>query len=360
MLIVDAHLDLAWNALQWNRNLLVSVYTTRTQEIGTPGPGRTLGTVALPELRRGRVALCFATLLARATGIPVPHIDYASPAQAYAIAHGQLAYYRALEREGHVRVIADRATLDHHLATWEAWDAGNGAGGADSPPLGFVVSMEGADPILDPDQLEEWWEAGLRVIGLAHYGPCRYAGGTGTELGLTDGGRALLAEMQRLGMLLDLTHCSDQAFWEALAHYDGPVLASHNNCRALVPHQRQFGDEQLRAIIARDGVIGAAFDAWMLLPGWQKGASTNEQVTMAKVVDHIDHVCQLAGNSRHAAIGSDLDGGFGREQSPRDLDTIADLQQVAGLLKDRGYGDEDVAAILHGNWIRLLRRAWAG
>jgi membrane dipeptidase len=360
MLIVDAHLDLAWNALQWNRNLLVSVYTTRTQEIGTPGPGRALGTVALPELRQGRIALCFATLLARATGIPVPHVDYASPAQAHAIARGQLAYYRALEREAYVRVIADGAALDRHLAAWQAWDAGNGAEGGDSPPLGFIISMEGADPILDPDQIEEWWNAGLRAIGLAHYGPCRYAGGTGTELGLTDRGRALLAEMQRLGMLLDLTHCSDQAFWEALARYDGPVLASHNNCRALVPHQRQFGDEQLRAIIERDGVIGAAFDAWMLLPGWQKGASTNEQVTLATVVDHIDHVCQLAGNSRHAAIGSDLDGGFGREQSPRDLDTIADLQQVAGLLKDRGYGDEDVAAILHGNWIRLLRRAWGG
>jgi membrane dipeptidase len=136
------------------------------------------------------------------------------------------------------------------------------------------------------------------------------------------------------------------------------VLASHNNCRALVPHQRQFSDAQLRAIFERDGVIGAAFDAWMMQLGWVSGQSTNEGVTLNTVVDHMDHVCQLAGNSRHAGIGTDLDGGYGREQSPCDLDTIADLQKLAGLLADRGYNDEDIGAIMHGNWLRLLRQAW--
>ncbi len=357
MLIVDAHLDLAWNALQWNRNLLDSVYTTRTLEIGTPGPGRTRGTVALPELRQGRVSLCFGTLLARATGIPVPYVDYASPAQAYGVARGQLAYYRALEHDGHVRIIANRSDLDSHLGAWQEWDGGNSPD-RQPPPLGIVISMEGADPILDPGQLEEWWTAGLRAIGLAHYGPCRYAGGTGTELGLSERGGALLDEMQRLGIILDLTHCSDQAFWQAIERFDGPLLASHNNCRVLVPHQRQFSDDQLRAIIERDGVIGAAFDAWMLMPGWQRGASSNEQVTMNTIVDHIDHICQVAGNARHVAIGSDLDGGFGREQSPRDLDTIADLQKLQGLLEARGYSGDDIAATLHGNWLRLLSEAW--
>jgi membrane dipeptidase len=218
--------------------------------------------------------------------------------------------------------------------------------------------MEGADPILNPDQLEEWWGCGLRLLGLTHYGPGRYAGGTGTEPGLTELGPPLLAEMERLGVLLDLTHCSDQAFWGALEHYGGLVLASHNNCRALVPHQRQFSDEQLCAIIQWDGVIGVAFDAWMLQPGWIVDESCNEGVTLGTVVDHIDHICQLAGDSRHATIGTDLDGGFGREQSPSDLDTIADLQRFTGLLADRGYTDEDIAAILHGNWLRFLRQAW--
>ena len=355
MLIIDAHLDLSWNALQGNRDLLRSAYTIRTQEVTTPGKGRALGTVAFPDMRQGRLAVSVVTLFARSTGQPSPHSDYASPVQSYGVAQGQLAYYRALEYEGHIRLIADRANLDNHIADWEAWEDTESD---DTPPLGFVISMEGADPILKPDQLEEWVGGGLRLLGLTHYGPGRYAGGTGTELGLTELGPPLLAEMQRLGVTLDLTHCSDQAFWEALEHYEGLVLASHNNCRALVPHQRQFSDEQLRAIFERDGVIGAAFDAWMLQPGWVSGQSTNEAVTLNTVVDHMDHVCQLAGNSCHAGIGTDLDGGYGREQSPCDLDTIADLQKLAGLLADRGYNDEDIAAIMHGNWLRLLRQAW--
>jgi membrane dipeptidase len=219
--------------------------------------------------------------------------------------------------------------------------------------------MEGADPILDPDQLEEWVDAGLRLLGPTHYGPGRYAGGTGTELGLTDMGRQLLPEMQRLGVVLDLTHCSDQAFWEALEHYEGLVLASHNNCRALVPHQRQFSDEQIKAIFEHDGVIGVALDDWMLYPGWVVGQTSSAQVPLSSVVDHIDHICQLAGNCRHVGIGTDLDGGYGREQSPGDLDTIVDLQRIPGMLSARGYSDADVATIMHGNWIRLFRAAFA-
>ena len=358
MLIIDAHLDLSMSALQWNRNLLESAYTIRTLEGRMSGKARGQGTVALPEMRRGRIALSFATLIARSTGQPVPHVDFASPTQSYGIARGQLAYYRALEREGHVRIITDKGSLDGHMKEWESWEKQDETDPNSTPPLGFVIGMEGADPIRTPDQVEEWWAAGLRLLGLTHYGPGRYAGGTGTELGLTDAGRLLLPELQRLGILLDLTHCSDQAFWEAVDRYQGPLLASHNNCRSLVPHQRQFTDEQLRVIVKRGGVIGAAFDAWMLQPGWIVGESKNEQVSLSTVVDHIDHVCQLASSSHHAAIGSDLDGGFGREQSPHDLDTIADLQKLAGLLAERGYKDEDVAAIMHGNWLRLLRRAW--
>jgi membrane dipeptidase len=359
MLIIDAHLDLSWNALQWGRDLRRSVYTIRTQENVSAEKGRGLGTVAFPEMRQGRVALSIATLIARSTGQPTPHIDFATPAQAYGIARGQLAYYRALEQQGDIRLITDCAGLDQHMADWIGWET---SGASDpTPPLGFVISMEGADPILASDQLQDWWDAGLRLLGITHYGPGRYAGGTATELGLSELGRSLLAEMERLGMVLDLTHCSDQAFWQALEHYGGPVIASHNNCRALVPHQRQFDDDQIRAIIARDGVIGAALDVWMIKPAWVIGPryiATNPTVMLNDVVDHIDHICQLAGNSRHVAIGSDLDGGFGREQSPADLDTIADLQKLPGLLATRGYGMDDIAAIMHGNWLRLLRRVW--
>lgn len=360
MLIVDAHLDISWNALQWNRDLLRSVYTIRTQENNTPGKGRGTGTVAFPEMRRGRVALSFATLLARSTGHPLPHIDFANPVQSYGIARGQLHYYDALERIGVICIVRDLDSLRQSWEQWTAWDD-SGADGP-PPPLAFVISMEGADPIQQPEQVEEWYNLGLRLLGITHYGEGRYAGGTATESGLTPLGVPLLKEMERLKIALDLTHCSDPAFWEALDHYNGPVLASHNNARALVPNQRQFTDDQLRAVIERDGVIGAAFDAWMLKPGWQINPRVdphNPLVKLDDVVDQIDYICQLAGNAHHAALGTDLDGGFGREQSPSDLDTIADLQRIPAMLAARGYAADDINAIMHGNWLRFLNMAWS-
>jgi membrane dipeptidase len=334
-----------------------SIYTIRTGESQLSGAGRGQGTVALPEMREGRVALCFATLLARSTGRIIQNLDYSSPLQAYGIVQGQLAYYRALEQAGDIRLITDLVELESHMVAWQGWEK-DSYPLRPQPPLGLVISMESADPIWSPEQLPAWKEAGVRIIGPAHYGPGRYAGGTSIELGLTSDGIKLLRTMEELGILLDLTHLSDKAFWQALDCFNGPVLASHNNCRALVPHQRQFDDKQIRPIIARGGVIGVAFDNWMLRPGWVRGARDNPSVTLTHVVDHIDHVCQLAGNSQHAAIGSDLDGGFGREQSPSDLDSIADLQRLPEILSKRGYSDADIESIMHGNWLSLLRRAW--
>jgi membrane dipeptidase len=355
MIIIDSHLDLAWNALQWNRNLQQSVYTIRTQESRLSGAGRGRGTVALPEMRKGRVALCFATLLARCTGKAIQNLDYSSPLQAHGVAQGQLAYYRALVEFGEVRWINNRAGLDEHINAWLQWEQESDLA---QPKLGLVISMESADPILKPEQVSAWKESGVRIIGPAHYGLGRYAGGTSTENGFTSEGLKLLQEMEKENIILDLTHLSDQAFWQAMDCFHGTVLASHNNCRALVPHQRQFDDKQIRAIVAREGVIGVALDNWMIHPGWTLGAKENEQVTLAHVTDHIDHICQLAGDSQHAAIGSDLDGGFGREQSPADLDTIADLQHIAEILSQRSYKDADITSIMHSNWLRLLRAAW--
>jgi membrane dipeptidase len=162
-------------------------------------------------------------------------------------------------------------------------------------------------------------------------------------------------------MIHDVSHLSDQCFDEALASYGGPVLASHHNCRALVPDQRQLTDDQIRQLVARGAVIGTALDTWMLYPGWVRGVTRPEEagVTLETMVDHIDRVCQLAGNALHAAVGTDLDGGFGREQSPCDLDTIADLQRLPDLLRRRGYNEEAVEGILHGNWVRFFQQAWA-
>src|SRR5207302_277179 len=187
-----------------------------------------------------------------------------------------------------------------------------------------------------------------------------YAHGTGTEGGLFPLGSALLKEMERVGMIRDVTHLSDQCFDEALDLYNGPVLASHRNCRALAPDQRQLTDAQIKRLISRGAVIGSALDTWMLVPNWIRGKTTPQEtgVTLATMVDHIDRVCQLAGNARHAAIGTDLDGGFGREQSPLDLDTIADLQRVPDMLKQRGYAEADIKGIMYGNWVGAFKESW--
>lgn len=361
MLLFDAHLDLAMNALMWNRDLTRSVAEIRAAETGMEQKGRCAGTVALPEMRSGEVGLCVATLIARVSqpGNPLP--GYHSPAIAAAMAHGQLAYYRVLEAQGELRLLTDARALAAHAAAWGAGEsAGRSTSTSRSTSVGVILSMEGADPILSPDSLGEWWDAGLRAIGLSHYGVSRYAHGTAVCGGLTELGRPLLRAMEELGMLLDVTHLCDDSFWEALDAFGGKLLASHQNCRALVPGDRQFSDEQLRAVIERGGVIGAALDAWMLQPGWVRGETTNVSLTLEAVADQIDHVCQLAGNSRHAAVGSDLDGGYGKEQCPRDLDTIADLQRIPDLLRARGYQEADIAAIMHGNWLRFFREAWDG
>jgi membrane dipeptidase len=353
MLIFDAHLDLAWNAIDFNRDLLQPIADLRASERGMKEKGRGVNTVCFPELRRGKVGIFIATLLARLlrpTQMP-PIQRYTSMQAAYGAAYGQLAYYRALEQQGMLRWIRDWPALEVHARAWQRDDTTR-------EPLGFILSMEGADPVLSPEQIDEWWQFGLRIIGPAHYGVSPYAHGTSTEGGLFPPGRPLLQAMQSVGMILDVTHLSDQSFDEALDCYGGPVLASHHNCRALVPDQRQLTDDQIKRLIARGAVIGTALDCWMLHPGWVRGETSPELVPLERMVDHIDRVCQLAGNARHAAIGTDLDGGFGKEQSPRDLDTIADLQRVPDLLRRRGYSEAAVEGIMHGNWLRFFREAW--
>jgi membrane dipeptidase len=350
MIVIDGHLDLAMNALLWNRDLCLSAYETRVQETGMTEKGRAAGTVGFPELRAGQVAVSLATVIARVKPEGGASLDYRSHAIAYAQAQGQLAYYREMARQGELRLLRDRPALDAHMADWRAHP--------DTAPFGIILCMEGADPIVEPAQVHAWWDDGLRVLSLAHYGPSKYAFGTASEGPLTAAGRDLLDEMAQKKMVLDVTHLCDESFWGALERFPGPLLASHSNCRALVPGDRQLSDDMIRALIARDAVIGAAMDAWMLYPGWVRGETLPDVLSLDAFVDQIDHVCQIAGNARHAAIGTDLDGGYGTEQVPRDLDTIADLQKIPDLLRARGYLEADIAAICHDNWLRLFRRVW--
>jgi membrane dipeptidase len=351
MFVIDAHLDLSWNALNWNRDLTLTVGEIRALETGMKENNRATNTVAFPEMRKAGVAVCLATLLARASGVAEPMLDYRNQEIASAMAQGQLAYYRIMECKRELRMLRDRESLRAHIQEWKA--------DGSASPIGFILSMEGADPILSPQQVPQWWRDGLRVVGLAHYGRSAYAHGTASSGGLTPNGRELLKSMAEVGMILDVTHLADQSFWDAVDLFHGPVLASHNNCRSLVPGDRQFADDQLRCLIERDAVIGVAFDAWMLYPGWVPGKTSNSVLSLEAVVDHIDHICQLSGNTAHAAIGSDLDGGYGAEQCPRDLDTIVDVQKIPDLMRKRGYNKTDIEAIMGGNWMRFFETAWA-
>lgn len=356
MFLIDAHLDLSMNALEWNRDLTRPIAEINQREEGlTDKPDRAKGVVSLPELRRGDIGLVVATQIARYVAPNNPLPGWHSPEQAWAQTQGQLAWYKAMEAKGEMTQIIDLSSLETHIQLW----MDNTIPSA-SKPIGYILSLEGADSLVTVEHLHTAWQSGLRAVGPAHYGPGRYAQGTDATGFMGTEGRRLLREMEKLNIILDTTHLCDDSFWEALDHFNGPLWASHNNCRALVNHNRQFSDEQIKVLIERGAVIGGAMDAWMMVPNWQRGISTpfEMQCNLDVLIDHMDHICQLAGNCLHIGIGSDLDGAFGKEQCPYDVNTIADLQLLSNKLIDRGYSSTDVANIFHGNWLRFLRKAW--
>jgi membrane dipeptidase len=357
MLIFDAHLDLAMNAIEWNRDFSRPIEEIRAREAHLHDrPDRGRGTVSFAEMRRGGIGLCVATQIARYVKRTNALPGWHSPEQAWAMTQAQRLWYREMERRGEMTAITSRDELDRHLARWSETESA----GHELLPIGYVLSLEGADSLVTPAYAERAWAAGVRAIGPAHYGPGTYAGGTNATGGLSAAGRELLAEMDRLGFVLDVTHLNDESLREALDRFRGPLWASHSNCRALVPHHRQFSDDQIRELIARGAVIGAVLDAWMLVPDWVRGVSTPQAagLTLDRVIDHMDHICQIAGTARHVAIGSDLDGAFGAEQTPGDVDTIADLARLPDLLRARGSGEDDIRLVAHGNVVRFLGDAW--
>lgn len=355
MFTIDAHLDLSMNALEWNRDLQLPVSAIREREKNmTDKIDRGKNTVSFPELRKGNIGLVVATQIARYVAPDNPLSGWHSPEQAWAQTQGQLAWYRAMEEAGELVPVTDRRSLELQLAIWNDGSPNEGK------PIGYILSLEGADSLITLNHLERAVNYGLRAVGPAHYGPGRYANGTDATGKMGQAGLDLLKEMDRLNLILDATHLCDDAFWQAMDHFQGPVWASHNNCRALVDHNRQFSDEMIKVLIQRGGVIGAAMDAWMIVPGWVRRQSTPEALNcnLEKLCDHIDHICQLAGNVNHVGIGTDLDGGYGREQSPYDIDTIVDVQKIPDILRKRGYSEADLELLMHGNWLRFLRNHW--
>ena len=354
MLIFDGDYPAAYGALGHSRDLTLPIEAVRA----TDDP-ETVAMASLPEMRRGRVAGALVKSTARMLNDESFLPGFRGAAATYAAARGDIAYYHALAKSGEVDILTNRESFARHFARWEK--EGGTDDGAAGLPLGFVIGLECSDPIIEPSYVDDWWQQGVRVASLTHYGKAVYGYGTGTEGGLRGAAKELLREMELRGLLLDMTHIADQSFWEALEVYSGPILASHQNCRALAPGARQFSDDQLRAVIERDGVIGASMDTWMLVPelliDWANTGAYNrrdtfarEDITLEHLVNHIDHVCQLAGNSNHAAIGGDTDGQGGVEGAPHDVDTVADYQKIAPLLRDRDYSEDDIANIMYRNW----------
>ena len=319
---------------------------------------------SVPEQRRAGVAAFIGKLNARIHRPGAQLWGHRSGELAYAEAWGQLSFYRIMERRGHYRILATAAELADHLHGWEA--AERAGDGFDGLPVGVIIGLEGADPILDTESLEEFHAAGLRIVSLTHYDTSAYGHGTGTG---TDGGLfppadRLFADMSRLGIVLDATHASDATIAQALDRYDGPVIATHQNCRALVPGERQFPDGVLRAIIERDGVIGVSMDTamlyragidWANVVGLQRPFGKGD-VTLDDLADHVDHICQLAGDARHAGIGGDTDGQGGRTGAPAEIDTVVDYGRLADVLARRGYGDDQVTDVMYRNWVRFFSR----
>ena len=355
--IFDCHLDLAMNAIEWNRDLKKTVYQIRSREEGmTDKLDRAKGVVALPELRKGNIGLVVATQIARYVEPRSALPGWNSPEIAWGISQAQLAWYRSMEDQAEMVQITNLEQMEKHLALWFDKSLPD-----HTKPVGYILSLEGADSFVNISYLEKAYAYGLRACGPAHYGPGRYAAGTGMTDGLTAQGKELVKEMDNLNMILDVTHLTDKGFEEALSIFKGPVWASHHNCRALVDHQRQLTNDQIKVLVERDAVIGGVFDTWMLTDNWVRGVDDPKErgINLEKVVDHYDHICQIAGNINHIAIGSDLDGAYGKEQSPYDLEDIADLQNLKAILSRRGYSSADIEHIFYKNWLRFLRKAWA-
>ncbi|MFN6402191.1 MAG: dipeptidase [Planctomycetota bacterium] len=365
MWIFDAHLDLALNGVDWNRDLRQSVEDIRAQEtaLQMTEKGRRNNTLSFPELRIAQVPVCLTTLLARQEQSIDHSFGWTSPQTCYAMAHAHLAYYRAMERAGYIRMLRTKEDLRSHWQQYTHSDSNphgshrTSASKAviqDRVPLGFILTMEGADPVLTPDTIYEFHQAGLRALGLTHYGTNRYGGGTRSEVGLSLDALELIKHCQELGITIDVTHLSDVAFWQVIERFDGPIHASHQNARAICDWQRQFSDDQIKAVIERGGVLGVALDIIMMQNGYVRGLSNNE-ATLEQAVDQICHVRDLAhGSIANVGIGTDLDGGYGCEQTPADLNKYRDVHKLAPLMQSRGFSDEEIQAVFYGNWLRFF------
>lgn len=358
----DAHLDLAFLAVH-ARDM--------TAPLTPDAPPHPPAAVTLPTLRD---ANCLAVLATIFTG---PDID--GPAgypsgdaeRAHRAARAQLEAYLTWRDRALITIdLPEALRPDPHVG-----EIRGGMGVAElvqpSPSAALTrlvrdgrihagILMENADPIRTPTDLPFWKAHGLAAISLAWAHPSRYAGGNTSTLGLTPEGRELVGELDHHHITHDVSHLSDAALDGVLNATDRPIIASHSNCRALLPpspdgspNQRHLTDDAIREIARRNGVIGLNLFTKFL------AASPETPVTIEHALAHVEHVCHVTGSTRHVGLGSDIDGGFSADHLPQGIRTHSDLHRLADGLRDRGWSDADVLAFAHGNWARFFRTAAA-
>lgn len=353
-IILDAHLDLALNFVTQGRDVRRATWQTHQLENNyplRPANGRYAASVGLPDMLLGRVGVVFATLWVQPAEVGfVENFYYETPRQAYQQALHQLDYYhRLVDEDERVRIIRTQQDLQAVLASWSPEKT------LQDRLWGVVVLMEGADPIIEPRQAEEWYERDVRIIGPA-WRATRYAAGTGEPGKLTKLGWELLDVMTSYNMILDLSHLAEYAYKEALENYPGPVLASHSNPRHFVNTDRHLSDDMIRRLAERDGVMGIVpFNEFLVL-GWKTGRDRKHAVGVNRVLDMIDHVCQITGSADHVGLGTDWDGGFGWESIPAEFDSHLDLWRMNEWLAQRGFDAVDIDKILSGNFLRVLKK----
>jgi membrane dipeptidase len=316
--IVDAHLDIGWNALAHGRGFLQP-----------PAAGYLVSRSSLVGAGAGLVFATLYTAPARAGRAMRTRYVYENAHEAHIMATSQVNYYESCG----LQLIGDKAELSSYVRGWK------------KGRLAAVLLMEGADPIEDPSQLGAWTDRGVRIIGPA-WGGTRYSGGTGAPGGLTDLGVQLLKAMRRKRVILDLSHMADQAVADAFAMWRGPIMASHSNAREIVPGDRQITDATAKEVARRDGMLGVSFYA--------KHLRTSGRATLDDVIKHVTHLAQAAGGPERVGLGTDLDGGFGAKEAP--LNDLAELRELRARLT-RHFSKGQVDGVMGGNWLDYLGRS---
>jgi membrane dipeptidase len=355
-LIVDAHQDLAYNMLAYSRDysLPLDAIRAKDRESNTVAEN---GTTLLSwyEYQKANVAIIFGTLFAAPASNPLTSVDgfhYQNSEEAHTLYLNQINRYEQLfeDHPDQFSRLRSKTDLEKVLASKEA--------GNSEIPTSIMILMEGGDGIRNMEELSFWWEKGVRIIGPA-WKATKFCGGTGQPGPLTDQGHELLWEMAKYGYILDISHMDWLAAEQSLDEYSGTIIASHANALSKViggTRNRFLTDEIIKKLIERNGVIGVIPYNNFLMQGWE-GMDPRPNISVDLVVDHIDAICQMAGNANHVGFGTDFDGGFGVENTPDEIDSISDLHIFTSKLASRGYSETDIENIFGGNWISILKRS---